>query len=117
LSDPAFDPYQVFRTLTAHGVRFVVVGGLGARLHGSPVITNDADICYERSDENLELLAAALRELGARLRGVDEDVRFSSTREPFERATTSRSRHPRVRSIAWGRRQASTDSTSSHARP
>jgi hypothetical protein len=76
LSDPAFDPFQVFRTLTAHGVRFVVIGGLGARLHGSPVITNDADICYERSDENLELLAAALRELGARLRGVDEDVPF-----------------------------------------
>ena len=76
MSDRAFDPYEVFRTLTAHEVRFVVIGGLGARLHGSPVITNDTDICYERSDDNLERLATALRELGARLRGVEEDVPF-----------------------------------------
>lgn len=76
MSDRAFDPYEVFRTLTAHEVRFVVIGGLGARLHGSPVITSDTDICYERSDDNLELLATALRELAARLRGVDEDVPF-----------------------------------------
>jgi hypothetical protein len=76
VSDRAFDPYEVFRTLTAHEVRFVVIGGLGARLHGSPVITNDTDICHERSGDNLERLATALRELGARLRGVDEDVPF-----------------------------------------
>jgi hypothetical protein len=76
VSDRAFDPYEVFRTLTVHEVRFVVIGGLGARLHGSPVITNDTDICYELSDDNLERLATALRELGARLRGVDEDVPF-----------------------------------------
>ena len=76
MSDRAFDPYDVFRTLTSREVRFVVIGGLGARLHGSPVITNDADICYERSDDNLDRLATALGELGARLRGVDEDVPF-----------------------------------------
>jgi len=51
-----------------------VVSGRGST--GRPVITNDTDICYERSDENLERLATALRELGARLRGVNEDVPF-----------------------------------------
>jgi hypothetical protein len=76
VTEPAFDPFHVFRTLARHGVRFVVIGGLGARLHGSPVITNDTDICYERSDENLERLASALRDLGARLRGVEDDVPF-----------------------------------------
>jgi hypothetical protein len=72
VTEPAFDPFRVFRTLDRHGVRFVVIGGLGARLHGSPVITNDTDICYERSGENLERLASALRDLEARLRGVED---------------------------------------------
>jgi hypothetical protein len=62
--------------LDRHDVRFVVIGGVGARLHGSPTVTNDTDICYERSPENLEKLAAALRDLGATLRGVEDDVPF-----------------------------------------
>ena len=59
-----------------HGVRFVVIGGIGARLHGSPTVTRDTDICYERSPENLQRLADALGDLGARLRGVQDDVPF-----------------------------------------
>lgn len=76
MTEPAFDPLRAFRTLDRHGVRFVVIGGVGARLHGSPTVTNDTDICYERSPENLKGLAAALRELRATLRGVDDDVPF-----------------------------------------
>src|SRR5438132_6253582 len=38
---------------------------------GSPVATNDFDICYRRTKENYERLAAALRELDARPRGMD----------------------------------------------
>lgn len=72
----AFDPFAVLQTLDRHGVRFVVIGGVGARLHGSPTVTNDTDICYARSPENLARLAAALGELDAKLRGVDEDVPF-----------------------------------------
>jgi hypothetical protein len=76
VTEPAFDPLRALRTLDRHHVRFVVIGGLGARLHGSPTVTNDTDICYERSLENLEKLAAALRDLGATLRGLEEDVPF-----------------------------------------
>jgi hypothetical protein len=54
----------------------VLIGGLAATEHGSPEITNDLDICYARDDENLERLAAALRELGAVLRGAPDDVPF-----------------------------------------
>lgn len=72
----AFDPLRAFRTLDAHGVRFVVIGGLAGRLHGSPTVTNDLDVCYERSPDNLERLAAALQDLGATLRGVEEEVPF-----------------------------------------
>ena len=57
-------------------MRFVVIGGIAARLLGSPTVTRDTDICYERTPENLERLAAALEELGAKLRGVDEEVPF-----------------------------------------
>lgn len=72
MTDGAFDPLAALRTLDRHRVRFVLIGGLGARLHGSPSVTNDTDVCYERSRENLERLAAALRELGAALRGAPD---------------------------------------------
>jgi len=71
-----FDPLEIFRTLERHRVRYVVVGGVAARLLGSPTVTRDTDICYERGPQNLEHLADALRALGAKLRGVDEDVVF-----------------------------------------
>jgi hypothetical protein len=72
----AFDPVAALATLERHGVEFVVIGGVAARLWGSPTMTNDVDICYSREPVNLERLATALRELQARLRGVDEDVPF-----------------------------------------
>lgn len=73
----AFDPLAALRVLTEERVRFVVIGGLGARLHGSPSVTNDTDVCYERSDGNLRRLGTALGRLEARLRGPDEEVPFT----------------------------------------
>lgn len=71
-----FDPLEILRVLDRHRVTFVIIGGVAGRLHGSPSLTVDLDICYDRRPENLERLAAALVELGARLRGVDDDVPF-----------------------------------------
>ena len=71
-----FDPVGALRVLLDHGVRFIVIGGVAGAAHGSPLITQDLDICYDRSPENLERLAAALQQLHARLRGVDDDVPF-----------------------------------------
>jgi hypothetical protein len=73
-----FDPERVLRTLNQQGVDYVVVGGLASILLGAPIVTNDVDVCYDRSPENLERLVLALRELGARLRvaGVDDDLPF-----------------------------------------
>jgi len=76
MSEPPFDPLGALRTLVEHGVRFVLIGGFAAALRGSPVITGDLDICHARDEENLRALAEALRRLGARLRGVEEDVPF-----------------------------------------
>lgn len=72
----SFGPTPALRVLDRHGVRFVVIGGVAAMAHGSPIITQDLDICYERTQDNMDRLAAALQELHARLRGVDDDVPF-----------------------------------------
>lgn len=71
-----FEPGSLLETLLRHGVRFVLIGGLAARLRGSPLITFDVDICYSRDRENLEALADALVELRAKLRGAPDDVPF-----------------------------------------
>ena len=65
-------PAEIFATLAEHRVRYVVIGGLAAVLHGSPTVTADADICADRSPENLQHLSAALRDLHARIRSVSE---------------------------------------------
>ncbi len=70
------DPLRTLRTLRNFDVDFVLVGGFAGSLLGSALITWDVDICYQRSPENLERLAAALTDLDAELRGVDEDVPF-----------------------------------------
>jgi hypothetical protein len=75
---PRFQPEQLLGTLERHQVRYVVIGGVGATLHGSPLPARDTDICPQASDSNLERLAAALRELGARIRApnVPEGLPF-----------------------------------------
>lgn len=65
-------PAEIFATLAEHRVRYVVIGGLAAVLHGSPTVTADADICADRSPENLKRLSEALRGLHARVRSVAE---------------------------------------------
>lgn len=72
----AFDPLTAIAVLQRHHVRFVVIGAIAGRLLGSPTVTRDLDICYARDDANLLVLAAALEELGARLRGAPEPVPF-----------------------------------------
>jgi hypothetical protein len=64
------------RALESAGVRFVVVGGVAGAAHGSPSVTQDLDVCYDRAPGNLDRLATVLGSLHARLRGVDEDVPF-----------------------------------------
>lgn len=71
-----FDPLGALKVLTDHSVRYVLIGGFAATIRGSPVITGDLDLCYSRDDRNLRALAAALQELGAKLRGAPPDVPF-----------------------------------------
>lgn len=54
--------------LHAHGVRFVVVGGIAAVLQGAPIVTFDLDVVHSRDEDNVKRLLAALAELDARSR-------------------------------------------------
>jgi len=61
------DPELLFTTLARHQVQFVLICALAAKLQGFPRFTRDADITPARDRENLQHLAAALRELEARI--------------------------------------------------
>ena len=64
------DPLEILRVLEQHGVRYVLIGAVAARLAGAPVVTEDIDVTPATDRANLERLAAALRELDARLRSA-----------------------------------------------
>ncbi|MGH2756875.1 MAG: nucleotidyl transferase AbiEii/AbiGii toxin family protein [Actinomycetota bacterium] len=74
----AFDPLGALRALIDHDVDFVLIGGLAARLHGSPTVTMDLDICHSKERANLEALAECLRAMNARLRLPDPEERVKA---------------------------------------
>jgi hypothetical protein len=76
VSAESFDPIPVLEALADGGVDFVVIGGIAGGAHGSAYPTYDVDVMYARDGENLDRLAAVLRELGAKLRGAPPDVAF-----------------------------------------
>ena len=82
-----FTPQAVFRTLERHGVRYVLVGGVAAILHGAPHVTTDVDVVPQDGRENLGRLAAALKEMHARIRvaGEPEGVPFDHSAESLAR--------------------------------
>jgi hypothetical protein len=75
------DPERLVGVLAEHGVRYILIGALGARLQGFPRLTADADITPARDHENLEHLASALRELDARVftESIPEGLAFDFT--------------------------------------
>jgi predicted nucleotidyltransferase len=73
---PSLNAEEILRRLVERGVEFVVIGGIAAVLHGSARNTFDLDICFATDDANLVALGDVLMALGARLKGVDEDVPF-----------------------------------------
>jgi hypothetical protein len=75
---PPLDLPTIIDTLDHHGVEVLVVGGVAALAYGAQRPTNDLDCLVRCEEENLERLAAALRDLGARMRvkGLsDEEAR------------------------------------------
>ena len=72
---PPLDVDRVVEVFDRHHVRYLLVGGVAARFHGSERPTEDVDVLPDGDDENLRRLGAALTELGAFLRvgGLSDD--------------------------------------------
>ena len=84
----------LLETLNRHGVRFIVIGAVAAIAQGYPLTTQDLDVTPTRDPQNLERIAAALRELEAELRvtGGDSapfpiDARFLAEAESWTLVT------------------------------
>lgn len=73
---PDLDISSLLGRLARAHVDFVVIGGVAVIAHGYERNTKDLDICYSPDRPNLEALGGVLLELGARLRGIEEDIPF-----------------------------------------
>ncbi len=71
-----YDASAIISALQERGVRFVVIGAVAAIAHGSPLPTEDMDVTPDRSEDNLDALAAALTDLDAKLRTPQGPVDF-----------------------------------------
>jgi hypothetical protein len=82
------DPELLFTTLGEHHVEYVLIGALAARLQGFPRLTADADVTPARDRANLERLAAALRQLSAKIytESVPEGLPFDCSAAMLGRA-------------------------------
>jgi hypothetical protein len=89
VSDVApFDPERLMKALSRHRVKFVLIGALAARLHGFPRLTADADITPAGDKQNLERLAAALKDLDAKVytESVPEGLAFDRSATALARS-------------------------------
>lgn len=71
--DTPLDAERILRALAAHGVDYVLIGGLAVQTHGHVRTTNDADLIPAPDPANLKRLAAALRSLDARVLNPGEE--------------------------------------------
>jgi transcriptional regulator with XRE-family HTH domain len=76
LNGDPFDPGPLLHALDRKEVDFVVIGGVAGIVHGSAYPTDDLDLAYARGRRNLERLAGALRDLGARRADAPADRPF-----------------------------------------
>jgi predicted nucleotidyltransferase len=66
----------ILAALVSRQIRFVLVGGVAATVHGSARFTNDIDICYDTAIDNVDRLIVLLAEWQAYLRGVEPGQPF-----------------------------------------
>ena len=62
------DVPRITEVLDRHGVDYLVIGGVATQAYGAERPTGDFDCLVRRTGENFDRLAAAMRELKARLR-------------------------------------------------
>src|SRR5262252_2335553 len=70
------DYENLLTLLERAGVEFVIVGGVAASAHGSARVTEDLDVVYSRSPQNIKRLVAALSAINPYLRGAPPGLPF-----------------------------------------
>jgi predicted nucleotidyltransferase len=68
--------HELLQALVTTNVEFIIVGGAAATAHGSARLTEDLDIVYRRTPENIEHMIAALLPYDPYLRGAPPGLPF-----------------------------------------
>jgi predicted nucleotidyltransferase len=68
---------ELIRTLADAHVEFIIIGGVAARAHGSARFTEDLDVAYRRSAENIRRVMQAMGPHSPYLRGAPPGLPFS----------------------------------------
>ena len=68
--------HALLHALVSAGVEFIIVGGAAATAHGSARLTEDLDVVYRRTPENVGRLVAALSPYEPYLRGAPPGLPF-----------------------------------------
>jgi Nucleotidyltransferase of unknown function (DUF6036) len=71
---PPLDVQQLLRVLSQQQVDYVLIGGVAIQAYGHVRTTLDLDVIAAWTLDNMRRLAPALKNLEARLRGVDADL-------------------------------------------
>ena len=59
------------------GVRYVLIGGVAMSVHASAIVTQDFDIVYDRTPDNMRRIVKALERAHPKLRGPSEPLPFA----------------------------------------
>ena len=78
--DPSYlspDILEFIRLLSAHEVRYLIVGGEAVIYYGHARLTGDVDFFYDRTKDNTRVLFAALKEFwGGKVPGSEEHSEY-----------------------------------------
>jgi hypothetical protein len=90
MPEPEFRPEEILAALNRHGVRYVLIGGFAAVIHGSPYVTTDLDVVPLAEPDNVARLSDALRDLHARVwtSGDPDGLAFEHDAESLARNAT-----------------------------
>lgn len=70
------DYRELISRLVAGRVKFIIVGGAAATVHGASRLTDDLDVVYARDRENVDRIIEGLAPLTPYLRGAPEGLPF-----------------------------------------
>ena len=76
---------SLLQLLAEQNVELILIGGVAATIHGSTRLTNDLDIVYRRTPDNMARLVASLVSHHPYLRGAPPNLPFHFNVETFPR--------------------------------